>query len=50
MTALVRELAKAMAVAAVIRLAERWADHVFDRATDKDEPADKEDGTKEARR
>ena len=35
MTALVRELAKAMAVAAVIRLAERWADHVFDRATDK---------------
>ncbi len=38
MTALVRELAKAMAVAAVIRLAERWADHVFDRATEKADP------------
>lgn len=40
MTALVRELAKAMAIAAVIRLAEWWADHVFDRATET-EPTDK---------
>jgi hypothetical protein len=38
MTALVRELAKAMTIAAAIRLAERWADHVFDRATEKDDP------------
>ncbi len=51
MSALVRELAKAMAVAAVIRLAERWADHVFDRATDKDEdkPKDKHLETAEPR-